>query len=81
MLRYVQLFEIQGTIARQVPLSVEFSRQESCSGLPFPSLGDLPNPGTEPASLMSPALAGGSLLQYCLGILLGGRKVEMKLEP
>ena len=35
-----------------------FSRQRYWSGLPFPSLGDLPNPGIEPASLESPALAG-----------------------
>ena len=35
-----------------------FSRQEYWSGLPGPSPGDLPNPGIEPASLMSPALAG-----------------------
>ena len=40
----------------QALLSVEFSRQEYCSGLPFPPLGDLPNPGIEPDS---PALAGG----------------------
>ena len=43
--------------ARQAPLSMEFSRQESWSGLPFPPPGDFPNPGIEP--LMSPALAGG----------------------
>ena len=36
------------TVARQVPLSMGFSRQECWSGLPFPSLRDLPNPGTEP---------------------------------
>ena len=36
-----------------------FSRQEYWSALPFPSPGDLPDPETEPASLMSPALAGG----------------------
>ena len=36
-----------------------FSRQEFWSGLPCPPLGDLPNPGIKPASLMSPALAGG----------------------
>ena len=41
------------------PLSMGFSRQEYWSGLPFPSPGDLPNPGIEPASLTSPALAGG----------------------
>ena len=38
-----------------------FSRQESWSGLPFPSPGDLPDPGIKPTSLMTPALAGGSL--------------------
>ena len=40
---------------------MEFSRQEYWSELPFPSPGDLPNPGLEPASQMSPALAGGFL--------------------
>ena len=44
------------TIACQAPLSMELSRQECWSGLPFPSSGHLPNPGIEP---MSPALAGG----------------------
>ena len=43
-------------VACQAPLSVEFSRQEYWSGLPFPFPGDLPNPEVEPAS---PALAGG----------------------
>ena len=46
------------TVAHQTPLSMEFSRQEDWSGLPFPPAGDLPDLGTEPASLMSPALAG-----------------------
>ncbi|ELR57742.1 hypothetical protein M91_00668, partial [Bos mutus] len=41
----------------QAPLSMGFSRQECWNGLPFPSPGDLPNPETEPTSLMSPALA------------------------
>ena len=41
------------------PLSIGFPRQESWSGLPFPSPGDLPNPGIEPVSFVSPALAGG----------------------
>jgi len=40
-------------------LSRGFSRQEYWSGLPFPPPGDLPDAGTEPASLASPALAGG----------------------
>ena len=35
----------------QAPLSVEFSREEYWSGLPFPSLGDLPDPGIDPGSL------------------------------
>ena len=42
------------TVARQAPLSIGFPRQEYWSGLPFPSLGGLPDPGIEPAS---PALA------------------------
>ena len=46
------------TVACQAPLSMGFSRQEYWSGLPCPPPGDLPNPGIEPASLMSPALAG-----------------------
>ena len=45
-----------GTVALQAPVSVELSRQEYWSGLPFPSPRDLPNPGIEP---VSPALAGG----------------------
>ena len=42
--------------ASQAPPSTGFSRQEHWSGLPFPSLGDLPDPGIEPAS---PAMTGG----------------------
>ena len=45
-------------IACQPPLSIEFLRQEYWNKLPFPSPGDLPYPGIEPASLESPALAG-----------------------
>ena len=45
------------TVGHQAPLSMEFSRQECWSGLPCPP-GDLPDPGIEPMSLMSPALAG-----------------------
>ncbi|ELR45062.1 hypothetical protein M91_03210, partial [Bos mutus] len=43
----------------QAPLSMGFSRQKYWSGLPFPSPGDLPNPGIKPASLVSLALADG----------------------
>ena len=46
------------TVARQALLSMEFPRQEYWSGLPFPSPGNLLNPGIEPASLKSSALAG-----------------------
>ena len=47
------------TIVSQDPLSIGFSRQEYWSGLPFSPPGDRPDPGIEPMSLMSPALAGG----------------------
>ena len=46
-------------VACQAPLSVEFSRQEYWSRLPCPLSGNRPNAGIEPASLRSPALAGG----------------------
>ena len=55
----VQLFETPWTKPRQPPLSRGFSRQEYCSGLPCPPLGNLPDPGIEPASHLSPALADG----------------------
>ena len=45
-------------VAHQAPLFMGFSRLEYWSGLPCPPPGDLPNPGTEPGSLMSPALSG-----------------------
>ena len=44
---HVQLFATPWTIACQASLSLRFSRQEYWSGLPFPTLGDLPHPGTE----------------------------------
>ena len=56
---HVQLFAILWTVARQVPLSMGLSRQEYWNGLSCPSPGDLPDPGIKPASLTSPALAGG----------------------
>ena len=46
----VQLFATPWTIAYQAPPSMGFSRQESWSGLPFPSPGDLPDPGIETRS-------------------------------
>ena len=58
------------TVARQAPLSMGFFRQEYWSGFPFPSPGDLPNPGIEPTSLMSPALARVFFIPETLGKLL-----------
>ena len=49
---------IPWTVAHQAPLSMDFTRQEYGSGLPFPSPGDLPGPGIKPIAVVSPALAG-----------------------
>ena len=57
-LSHVQLFATPWTVAHQASLSTGFSRQEYWSGLPFPSPGDLPNPGIEPGS---PALQADAL--------------------
>ena len=54
----VWLFVIPWTVAHQAPLSMGFSRHEYWTKLPFPSLGDHPNPGIGPESLVSAALAG-----------------------
>ena len=51
----VDSFATPWSVARQVPLSIGFSRQEYWSGLPFPPPGDLPDPGIKPGS---PALVG-----------------------
>ena len=54
----VRFFATPWTVAYKAPLSMEFSKQEYWSGLPFPSPGDLPNPGIEPGS---PALQADTL--------------------
>ena len=54
----VRLFVSLWAVACQAPLSMGFSREIYLSGLPCPSPGGLPDPGIEPVSLMSPALAG-----------------------
>ena len=54
---HVRLFVTLWTIARQAPLSMGFFRHEYWSGLPCPPPGNLPDPGIEPRSLMSPALS------------------------
>ena len=58
LLSHVQLFVTSWTVALQALLSVGLSRQEYWTGLSFPPLEDLPDPGIEPATLVSPALAG-----------------------
>ena len=58
-LSHVQFFTTPWTVACQASLSMVFSRQEYWSRFPCPPPEDFPNPGTEPASLTSPALAGG----------------------
>ena len=64
VLSRVQLFVTPWTVAHQAPPSMEFSRQEYWSGLPFPSPGDLPDPGIKPGS---PALQADALLSEPLG--------------
>ena len=56
---YGCLFATLWAAAHQAPLPMWFSKQEYWNGLPCPPPGDLPNPGNEPMSLISPALAGG----------------------
>ena len=58
LLSHVQLFVTPWTVACQASLSMGFSQQEYWSGLPFPPLGDLPDPGIQSRSPESPALAG-----------------------
>ena len=70
----VRLFATPWTVAHQAPQSMGFSRQEYWSGLPFPSPGDLPDPGIEPRSpaLQVDALTSEppgkpkTLYSYCL---------------
>ena len=62
LLSRVRLFVTPWTAAYQAPPSMRFSRQECWSGLPFPSPGDLPDPGIEPGS---PALQADVLPFSC----------------
>ena len=65
LLSRVQLFATPWTVAYQAPPSMGFSWQECWSGLPFPSPGDLPDPGIEPGS---PTLQADALLSEPPGI-------------
>ena len=67
VLSHVRFSVTPWTIAHQAPLSMQSFRQEYWSGLPFPPPGDLPHPGTEPLSLVSPALAGRFFTTVPLG--------------
>ena len=60
----VRLFVAPWAVACQAALSMEFSRQEYWSRLPFPTLGDLPNPGIDPEAPASPAWQADSLLLH-----------------
>ena len=64
----VRLFAAPWNVASQALQPMEFSRQEyGRGGLPFPSPGELPHPGVEPTSLVSPALAGRFFTTVSLG--------------
>ena len=69
----VRLFVTPWTVTYQAPWSMGFSRQEYWSGLPFPSPGELPNPGIEPGS---PALQTDALPSEPLGKHPRGEKVD-----
>ena len=68
-LSHVRLFATPWAVAYQAPQSMEFSRQQYWSGLPFPSPGDLPNPGIEPGSptLQTDTLPSEPFFFFCNG--------------
>ena len=76
MLSCILFFATTGTLARQAPLSMGFSRQEYWSGLPFPPPGDLPDPGIEPRSPVSPALQAD-----CLPDEPSGKPLRVNIKP
>ena len=75
LLSHVRLFATPWTVAYQAPLSMGFSRQGYQSGLPFPSPGDLPNPGIEPAS---PTLQADTLPSEPPGNFLSNRTTRKR---
>ena len=77
----VRLFVTPWTVTRQAPLSMEFSRQEYWSRWPFPTPGDLPSPGIEPTSPMSPALADGFFTTSAWKALEGNRRRRVLFLP
>ena len=79
VLSQVWLFVTPWTIAHLAHLSMEFSRQEYWSGLPFPVPGNLLDPGIEPASVVTPALAGRFFTTASPGTSLIDFLVKFKL--
>ena len=81
ILSHIWLFATPWTVARQAPLSMGFSRQKYWSGFPCPPPGDLPHPGIESMSLMSPSLTSmfftpwetlqGGFISYLINIIFG----------
>ena len=78
VLSHLQLFTAPWTVAHQAPLSLQFSRQEYWSGLPFPPPRDLPDPGIKPTSPTAPALAGMSFTTESHGKPLGAGGSDCK---
>ena len=76
VLSRVQLFTVPWTVSRQAILSMGFPRQDYWSRLPLLIPGDLPDPGTEPASSVAPALAGGFST-----FLPSGKPLEIYRKP
>ena len=76
LLSHVQLFETPWTAAHQAPLSTEFFRQEYRSGWPFPSLGDLLDPGIEPGYPTSQAFFFFNQLSH-----KAGPQMQIKYNP
>ena len=97
MLSHVRLFAAPWNVACQTPLPMEFSRQEYWSELPCPPPGDLPNPGIErasPVTPVSPALVGGflttnatcgartsTLVSFSLLLLFSWKVMSDSLQP
>ena len=76
----VRVFATPWTVAYQASLSMEFSRQEYWSGLPFPSPGDFPDPGIEPGSPVLQADALPSEPPGKLVIYYSGQKFNSSYE-
>ena len=74
MLSCARFFVTPWIVAPQAPLPMGFSRQEYWSGLPLPSLGDLPDPGIKPTFLVSPELAGEFFITSATWEAPGGKE-------